>query len=276
MTGPRRTLTHRLLAWYRRLLGALPATFRQDWADEMVGLLADLLRDQPTSRQVRIFGSALVDLAVAVPTEHRAVALAPRPIPVTTGGGPSVPHRAGRPRRSRRGFLKGAIAMTAAAMGSGTVAAGVAYLWPRTGAGFGSVVDVGSTEDVAASLAGDARTVPIPAARTYLVAYDPGDDPDGVYGDIAAGGVMALYQKCVHLGCRVPWCSQSSWFECPCHGSKYNRWGEYEDGPAPRGLDRFRVEVRNGRVLVDTRTVVTGPSRAVDTLGEEPSGPHCR
>ena len=33
---------------------------------------------------------------------------------------------------------------------------------------------------------------------------------------------MPLYQRCVHLGCRVPFCASSKWFECPCHGSKYN------------------------------------------------------
>ena len=64
---------------------------------------------------------------------------------------------------------------------------------------------------------------------------------------------MPLYQRCVHLGCRVPFCQQSQWFECPCHGSKYNTAGEYKLGPAPRGLDRFMVSVsETGDVLVDT------------------------
>ena len=57
-------------------------------------------------------------------------------------------------------------------------------------------------------------------------------------------GFVALYQKCVHLGCRVPFCETSQWFECPCHGSQYNRVGEKKGGPAPRGLDRFAVTRR--------------------------------
>ena len=57
---------------------------------------------------------------------------------------------------------------------------------------------------------------------------------------------MPLYQRCVHLGCRVPFCESSKWFECPCHGSKYNGVGEYQLGPAPRGMDRFQV-TRRGR-----------------------------
>ena len=56
-------------------------------------------------------------------------------------------------------------------------------------------------------------------------------------------GYTALYQKCVHLGCRVPECKTSQWFECQCHGSQYNRNGEKKGGPAPRGLDRFPLTV---------------------------------
>jgi len=86
---------------------------------------------------------------------------------------------------------------------------------------------------------------------------------------------MALYQKCVHLGCRVPFCGSSKWFECPCHGSKYNQAGEYELGPAPRGMDRFRVSVTDGVLFVDTSVVVLGPPRGTDTINQPPEGPFC-
>lgn len=266
------------LRWYRRLLAALPSTFREEYAEEMTGLLADLLRGQSRWRQLRVFTGAIADLAVAVPTEHRAALTAPQPVPATgepSGAGRGAPVRRPRPRQSRRGFLRGAMAMAAAALGTGTAASVVAYLWPATGGGFGSIVDIGEAGEVRAAVATE-QSLAVPSARAYVVAYDPADDPEGRYADLTGGsGMLALYQKCVHLGCRVPWCGQSDWFECPCHGSKYNRWGEFQSGPAPRGLDRFAVEVRDGRVLVDTRTVVTGPSRAIDTLGELPSGPHC-
>jgi cytochrome b6-f complex iron-sulfur subunit len=87
---------------------------------------------------------------------------------------------------------------------------------------------------------------------------------------------MPLYQRCVHLGCRVPFCQQSQWFECPCHGSKYNTAGEYKLGPAPHGLDRFKVTVsETGDVLVDTAEVILGPPRGADTIKDPPSGPFC-
>src|SRR5258708_39256649 len=90
-------------------------------------------------------------------------------------------------------------------------------------------------------------------------------------------GVVALYQKCVHLGCRVPWCASSQWFECPCHGSQYNRVGEKKGGPAPRGLDRFGLTVSNGTVTVDTsKSAYLGPPIGTNTTGQEAEGPHCR
>ena len=88
-------------------------------------------------------------------------------------------------------------------------------------------------------------------------------------------GVIALYQKCPHLGCRVPECATSQWFECQCHGSQYNRVGEKKGGPAPRGLDRFAMEVSGGVLTVDTGTVILGPAIGTNTTGQEAEGPHC-
>ena len=91
-------------------------------------------------------------------------------------------------------------------------------------------------------------------------------------------GYTALYQKCVHLGCRVPQCLTSQWFECQCHGSQYNRNGEKKGGPAPRGMDRFPVAVSpDGSVTVDTAgaKIVQGPPIGTNTTGQEAEGPHC-
>ena len=87
---------------------------------------------------------------------------------------------------------------------------------------------------------------------------------------------MPLYQRCVHLGCRVPFCASSQWFECPCHGSKYNHAGEYKLGPAPRGLDRFTMEIVDGNVIVDTSTIKLGPPRGTEHDRPAPRGPLLR
>lgn len=56
-------------------------------------------------------------------------------------------------------------------------------------------------------------------------------------------GVLALYGVCTHLGCLPKWVATNDRFECPCHGSKFEANGSYIEGPAPRGLDRFTIEI---------------------------------
>jgi cytochrome b6-f complex iron-sulfur subunit len=91
---------------------------------------------------------------------------------------------------------------------------------------------------------------------------------------VEAEGLTALYMRCVHLGCRVPWCAPSQGFECPCHGSKYNAVGEYFGGPAPRNLDRFVVEVRGANLWIRTGSIIQTP-RAPERSVEYPQGPSC-
>ena len=66
------------------------------------------------------------------------------------------------------------------------------------------------------------------------------------------GGLLALYQKCVHLGCTVQWLAtfdfqnQTGWFRCPCHQSTYTKAGVRVFGPAPRSLDTFEIQFDAG------------------------------
>ena len=111
--------------------------------------------------------------------------------------------------------------------------------------------------------------------------YPPKDLPAAkkVYSPITYAGMeqgfVALYQRCVHLGCRVPWCQSSQWFECPCHGSKYNRVGEKKAGPAPRGLDRFELIVAGGNMTINTGDIQLGPPIGTNTTGQQQEGPLC-
>jgi cytochrome b6-f complex iron-sulfur subunit len=158
------------------------------------------------------------------------------------------------------------------------------FLWPppETGA-FGSTINAGKLSDILATIDSTKAPAYIPAARTYLNRY-PADDvakarKSGAYADPVVAsyeaGLVALYQKCVHLGCRVPWCQSSQWFECPCHGSQYNRVGEKKGGPAPRGLDRFAVSTDGGVVSINTKSLFVGPPIGTNTTGQEAEGPHC-
>ena len=66
------------------------------------------------------------------------------------------------------------------------------------------------------------------------------------------GGVLALWQRCTHLGCTVPWREEEGQFHCPCHSSLFDRKGQVLGGPAPRPLDLFPVSLRDGKLVVDT------------------------
>ena len=120
-------------------------------------------------------------------------------------------------------------------------------------------------------------------AKAYVTPYPKADVPKAkkvaaYTPPIIAGmelGYVALYQKCPHLGCRVPWCQTSQWFECPCHGSKYDRVGEKQGGPAPRGMDRFPFTISGGTVTVDTGTIVLGPPIGTNTTNQAAEGPLC-
>jgi cytochrome b6-f complex iron-sulfur subunit len=182
---------------------------------------------------------------------------------------------------SRRQFFnRGIVAMFGLGIaGFGT--ASVAFLWPSLTGGFGSKIKAGKLDDILAGIAESKGPFYVPEGRFYINPY-PKADVDkakkAYQGAVLEGmqnGVVALYQKCVHLGCRVPWCTASQWFECPCHGSKYNRVGEKTGGPAPRGLDRFGVTVEGGVVVVDTKQIVQGPPIGTNTTGQQAEGPHC-
>jgi cytochrome b6-f complex iron-sulfur subunit len=119
-------------------------------------------------------------------------------------------------------------------------------------------------------------------ARAYLALFpdDALDDAREVYdkrviSGIEDTGLVALSQKCTHLGCRMPFCEQSKRYECPCHAAIYTPTGDRVGGPAPRGMDRFPVAVIEDILYIDTREVVTGTDSGVDPVGAPAAGPAC-
>ncbi|MGQ0680108.1 MAG: ubiquinol-cytochrome c reductase iron-sulfur subunit [Actinomycetota bacterium] len=158
--------------------------------------------------------------------------------------------------------------------------ASIDFLFPRLRGGFGAKLTVGDAEELRNEIGAAREPKFISDGRFYLSLYE-GDPEDAeaipAYrkANVANSGFMALYRKCVHLGCSVPWCPPSKWFECPCHGSKYSVNGEYREGPAPRSLDQFRVDVVDGQVIVDTATIIAGAPRGTFTSQPQPEGANC-
>lgn len=56
-----------------------------------------------------------------------------------------------------------------------------------------------------------------------------------VYRD-AQGVLSQRSALCTHLGCIVRWNSLEKTWDCPCHGSRYDRYGQVINGPANRNL----------------------------------------
>ncbi len=172
---------------------------------------------------------------------------------------------------------------------SGFGAACIAFLWPQGVSGFGSKIKVGNIVEILAEIDSNNGFLYKPEGRMWITAYPnnavekarntySSAELNGMTAGVDQGfeaGVVALYQKCPHLGCRVPNCVSSQWFECPCHGSQYNQVGEKRGGPAPRGMDRFGVSVANGVLTVNTGMIVQGPPIGVNTTGQEAEGPNC-
>jgi cytochrome b6-f complex iron-sulfur subunit len=136
---------------------------------------------------------------------------------------------------TRRGFVRNAaLGATGIILAESAIGFYEFFKPNKTGA-FGSAINVSANQvpDV------DATPVKNPQGKFWLIHNQD--------------GVMALYWKCVHLGCTVPWNASEGDFHCPCHGSVYNYNGERTAGPAPRPLDYMGITVDDsGNLSVDT------------------------
>ncbi|MEO5974490.1 MAG: Rieske 2Fe-2S domain-containing protein [Ilumatobacteraceae bacterium] len=210
----------------------------------------------------------------------RSVAVVPQPPPDVAPWTPPDVEAVGVTRRQF--FNRATVTLMSASLG-GFGAAVIAFLWRGASGGFGSKITVGKIDDVIGEIRANKGFLYVPQARSWVTEYPPEALPKAkvVYGKQSAvlagmeAGLVALYQKCPHLGCRVPTCQTSQWFECPCHGSQYNRVGEKKGGPAPRGMDRFGVSLANDVFVIDTSAVFQGPAIGTNTTGQEAEGPHC-
>jgi len=144
------------------------------------------------------------------------------------------------------------------------------FLWPNLSRGFGGSIELGDFAAVSGNPAvqgvslSDGAPAYYSLARTYVQLIDPARgfaDGTSTDGEGLNTNVRTLYQRCPHLGCKPNFCTTNYWFECPCHGSRYDRLGikVQELGPAPRSLDRFAHTIENGVLTVDTSRLTLGP-----------------
>lgn len=144
-----------------------------------------------------------------------------------------------QPETTRRDFLKLAWTGLGALVTLEAGAMAVTFSLPRIAEGdFGSVLTAGQVDDFPPN-----SVTSFNPGRFYLSRLDD-------------GGFLALYRKCTHLGCTVPWEQTKNQFMCPCHASAFDARGDVLNPPAPRALDLFPVIIEDGLVKVDTSTVI--------------------
>jgi cytochrome b6-f complex iron-sulfur subunit len=151
--------------------------------------------------------------------------------------------------QSRRSFTRNA-ALGASLIITAELAVGTVWLlWPNKTGAFGGEITIGS------------NSVPEPEG-------DPFRYPEGQFYVVhTEDGVQALWWKCVHLGCTVPWVSGQTQFICPCHGSIYEYNGSRVSGPASRAMDAFPVTVNDDGSL----TINTDPAGVIQRTEYTPA-----
>jgi len=196
----------------------------------------------------------------------------PQEYEVLSGGGAENAELA-RQGLSRRQVLRRAVGLTVGLIGLEGVVVTLTMLYPNLAGQFGSVIGLKAKTAYPAAeqkqfAIDQAGMFYEAAAKSYIMHLKTGPDTtllmSGSHLDDAMAAEnwvkdsdgtywLALYQVCVHLGCKVPFRNDCNSFKCPCHGSHYNVDGEYLDGPAPRSLDRFEMTFdKSGNVQVDT------------------------
>ena len=81
-----------------------------------------------------------------------------------------------------------------------------------------------------------------------------------IWVDRTPDRIFVIYARCTHLGCTPDWKPSENKFKCPCHGSGYDNEGINFEGPAPRPMDRAKVELApDGQILVDTSKLYSWP-----------------
>jgi cytochrome b6-f complex iron-sulfur subunit len=205
--------------------------------------------------------------AAATPAAAPAATPPARSILVDTPIAKPVPKRG---VITRRIFILGGFWSAVGLLLVGLVGAPLDFMWIRKVRGFGGPIAV-TPDRIPPAGADPLRII---EGKFWLLNLEPGTTTTGAE---TPGGVLALWQKCPHLGCTVPYRpafefeGRRGWFRCPCHNSTYTKeGGVLVFGPAPRSMDVFPIEVQaDGGLIVQTGREFDGtgssqnPTRAI-------------
>lgn len=186
----------------------------------------------------------------------------PETVPATQGA--PVPADA-----SRRRFILGSFWTGLGVTLTGGLGLLIDFLYPRNVSGFGGPIPAGNVRE----LPPGGEPVVFGNGQVYLANLDPDEMRAGGAG--GGRGLLALWWKCPHLGCTVPWRGtfdfegdDGGWYRCPCHGSTYTKAGVRVFGPAPRSMDTMAIDIDDdGNITVQSGQISSGgpdnPDRAI-------------
>lgn len=135
-------------------------------------------------------------------------------------------------RLSRQEFLRilawSGVGVPASALGIGALE----FLVPKVTYGRSNIVKIGKPADFPMG-----SNILVPEQRLFMASE--------------TRGIRAMSAVCTHLGCTV---GSVEWgYQCPCHGSRFDKSGRVLRGPAPRPLPWFNIfQGPDGVLVVDT------------------------
>lgn len=230
-------------------LGLFPRAWRTRYEAEFRALIEDC---PPTARErldilLAAFDARLRPQAWAIEGREQQLVLQassgpsmPAPAPgtkLTVGGAGAQrqPEKPGTRRFSRRTFLRNALLGGVGVVAAGGLVAAGNFGWPNETGVFGRQIVIPLQQIPGPGAAPFKHN----AGKFWLINND--------------NGLLALYWKCPHLGCTVPWEESESQFHCPCHQSIYDRHGVRTSGPAPRPMDLMALHLDDaGNLIVDS------------------------
>jgi cytochrome b6-f complex iron-sulfur subunit len=238
---------------YGALLVALPLALGAGGAWALI--LSKEMTPTPEEREAALLGPPLT-----MPGGRTLLPVPPNALAAQAAGGAAIAlERVETNQVSRRGLLR---VTFWGGLGAGllaSVASIIDFLYPRGITGFGSVIDAGTVDEFEPGV-----PTAVQEGKFWLVNLTEAQ---------GGPGFLALWWKCPHLGCTVPWRptfnfnGTQGWFRCPCHGSTYTAAGVRVFGPAPRSMDRMEITIAGGRISVNTGSIEKGtpdnPSFAV-------------
>ena len=84
---------------------------------------------------------------------------------------------------------------------------------------------------------------------------------DGVWiVRLPEAGLVALSTFCTYDGCSTDSVELKSYFKCPCCGSDFEMGGTVLTGPATRPLERYKVYLHRGSIMLNRSPILDGSS----------------